>query len=142
MGLCGGEDRWAVPLSSAAFRAAKANERPQQKSTYSATVCPTHQHLGRRQERSAVEEARKSLGGWLSSLTIQHGEQPEHGGRLLEPDLVVTAVTCVPAKRGSPEARRFLREDQEGELEGFRESDVVELYGGGPGGEEVAVVER
>jgi hypothetical protein len=56
------------------------------------------------------------VGRWLCSLPVQHGEQAEHGGRLLERDLVVAAVANVPADRGSPELSRFSGEDQEGEL--------------------------
>ena len=48
----------------------------------------------------------------------------------------------MPAKRGGAEASRLLGEDQEGELEGLGEADVLELGSGGPGGEEVPVVQR
>jgi hypothetical protein len=48
----------------------------------------------------------------------------------------------MPAERSSTEPRWLPGEDQEGELEGFGEADVVELDGGGPGGEKVPVIER
>jgi hypothetical protein len=48
----------------------------------------------------------------------------------------------VPAARRGPEPRRLPGEDQEGELEGLGQADVLELNGGGSSGEEVAVVER
>jgi hypothetical protein len=38
----------------------------------------------------------------------------------------------MPPERSSPEPRRFSGEDEEGELEGFGEADVVEFDGGGP----------
>jgi hypothetical protein len=48
----------------------------------------------------------------------------------------------VPSKRSSPESRRLLGEDQEGELKGFGEADVLELNGRGPGGAEVFDIQR
>ena len=93
----------------------------------------------------SVRLSRRLARAWaagFSSSTIQHGEQAEHGGRLLERDLVVAAVASVPAERCGAKPRWLFREDQESELEGLGEADVLELDGGGSGGEEVAVVER
>ena len=48
----------------------------------------------------------------------------------------------MPAERSGSEPGRLFGEDQEGELEGFGEADVLEFNGSGSGGEEIAVVER
>ena len=48
----------------------------------------------------------------------------------------------MPAKRSSPELRRLPGENQEGELEGLGQADVLELNGRGPGGEQIVVVQR
>jgi hypothetical protein len=104
--------------------------------------CPTHQYLSRWKERSAAEELCKSPGRRPRPAALEHREEPEDCGRLLDRGFRVGAVAGVPAERGSAEAPRFLGEDQKGELEGFGEPDVLEFGGGSPGGEEVAVVER
>jgi hypothetical protein len=82
------------------------------------------------------------MGRWPSPTALEHGEQPEHGGRLLDRDLVVAAVASVPAECGGAEPRRLFGEDQEGELEGFDKADMLELSCGRPCDEEIAVVER
>ena len=62
----------------------------------------------------------------MAPHTLKHGEEPEHGGRLLERGFRVGAVAGVPAECGSAEARRFPGEDQEGELESVGEAHVLE----------------
>jgi hypothetical protein len=65
---------------------------------------------------------------------FEYGEEPEHCGRLLERGSRVSAVARVPAERGSTEDAEAPCEDQEGQLEGFGEADVLEFCGGGPSG--------
>ena len=48
----------------------------------------------------------------------------------------------MPTERGGPEPRRLLAEDEKRELERLGQPDVRQLYGRGPGGEEILVVER
>jgi hypothetical protein len=46
----------------------------------------------------------------------------------------------MPAERGGSKPRWLPGEDQEGELEGLGQADVIELNGGSSGGEEIVVV--
>lgn len=103
---------------------------------------PPNESFGRRQERTAVKQTCKSLGRRLSAPTFEHREKAEHGGRLFDRSPSVAAVASVPAERSGSERGRLFGEDQEGELEPFGEADVLEFNGTGPGGEEIAVVER
>jgi hypothetical protein len=94
------------------------------------------------QERAAIEQARKSLGRCLSSPTFQHGEQPEHGGGLLDRDLCCRCSSERASGARQSGTWSVLWRGSGGELEGFCEAYVFELNGRGPGGEEVVIVER
>jgi hypothetical protein len=93
-------------------------------------------------EATPVKQLGQSSGGGPFALAAQRRESCENGLTLLEVNIWdLSAVATVPAKGGAAEPLRRFPVEEENELEGFRQPDVLKLSCRREGFNEVLAVE-
>jgi hypothetical protein len=104
---------------------------------------PGEEDLARPLETASAEELGKREGCVAVALAGQRCERREHGLRFLKFDAPnLTHEPRVPAKRRSPESLRLLFCEEQAELEGLGQSDMLELGRGRQRFGDVASIER
>lgn len=89
-----------------------------------------------------MNEVGERVSGRLRSRTAEHSEKGKHSLGFGEVDAQLGAIPGVPAERRATEPVGFGVEEQQDELEGLRQPDVIQLSGGRERDRGVASVER